>query len=106
MDTQKYYTLYGIMLARKIDTYYSVLMTTLMDKITYRSLFFAGILLGLAPFFPEPHSVEKMKMLLDGNLVKPIDIFDLVFHTFPILLMIVKILLPFLDKRERGNLSS
>lgn len=47
----------------------------------------AGILLacatlGLAPFNP-PHVVEKLGMLLRGQLVRPIDWFDLVMHGSP-----------------------
>ncbi|MEZ5817220.1 MAG: hypothetical protein R3D44_09075 [Hyphomicrobiaceae bacterium] len=51
-----------------------------------------GILtLGLAPHFPEPHIWEKLKMLAAGTLVKPIDIFDLVFHSVPWLLGLAKL---------------
>ena len=38
----------------------------------------ASLTLGLAPFVPEPHLVEKLRMLAAGELSKPIDIFDLV----------------------------
>ena len=56
-------------------------------------LFFAlaALTLGLAPFFPEPHIVEKVKMLWAGTLVKPIDIFDLLMHATPWVLLFVKI---------------
>jgi hypothetical protein len=44
--------------------------------------------LGLAPFSPEPHLVEKARMLFSGALTRPIDIFDLVLHgAFPVLLI-------------------
>lgn len=39
-----------------------------------------ALALGLAPFFPEPHLVEKSRMLLAGTLRRPLDIFDLVLH--------------------------
>jgi hypothetical protein len=45
--------------------------------------------LGLAPFSP-PHIVEKLSMLLKGNLVKPLDWFDLLLHGFPWILLILK----------------
>ena len=48
--------------------------------------------LGLAPFVPEPHLWEKLKMLSAGNLVRPIDWFDLVFHGAPWMLLILKII--------------
>lgn len=46
--------------------------------------------LGLAPFTPEPHIWEKLKMLATGALTAPIDIFDLVFHGLPWLLLLLK----------------
>lgn len=39
-----------------------------------------AILLALAPFAPEPHLWEKLKMLADGTLTRPLDIFDLLMH--------------------------
>jgi hypothetical protein len=48
--------------------------------------------LGLAPFVPEPHLTEKINMLIDGTLTRPIDIFDLVMHSTPIVLLIIKYL--------------
>jgi hypothetical protein len=47
--------------------------------------------LGLAPFVPEPHLVEKTRMLLAGELSRPIDIFDLFFHSAPLGLLLVKV---------------
>ncbi|MDP2787038.1 MAG: RND transporter [Pseudomonadota bacterium] len=50
-----------------------------------------------APFVPEPHLVEKMRMLADGALTKPLDIFDVFWHLLPATLLIVKLV------RHRGN---
>lgn len=47
--------------------------------------------LGLAPFVPEPHVWEKLKMLFSGTLKKPIDIFDLLMHGLPFLLLILRL---------------
>lgn len=44
--------------------------------------------LAVAPIVPEPHLVEKIRMLLSGTLVRPIDIFDLVLHSTPLLLLV------------------
>jgi hypothetical protein len=63
----------------------------LLNKIPYPLLIILSLTLGLAPFTPEPHLVEKITMLLVGNLVRPVDIFDLVMHASPIVLLIVKI---------------
>lgn len=49
--------------------------------------------LGLAPFVPEPHIWEKLKMLAAGNLKRPIDIFDLAMHGLPFLLLILRLAL-------------
>jgi hypothetical protein len=62
-----------------------------IDKLPLPLLILAAILLGLAPFRPEPHLWEKLKMLAAGTLVRPIDIFDLLFHATPVALLIVKL---------------
>ena len=54
--------------------------------------------LGLAPFTPEPHLLEKLRMLTEGQLVKPIDIFDLVLHGTPWILLVFKLYLMATDK--------
>ena len=51
-----------------------------LDKIPLTTLIIITLLLGLAPFTPEPHLWQKLKMLAAGELVKPIDIFDLFLH--------------------------
>jgi len=61
-----------------------------LQKIPYSSLIIAAILMGLAPFFPIPHTIEKFQMLLRGELTKLLDIFDLFFHLFPIILLGLK----------------
>ena len=62
-----------------------------LDNIPYAPLILAALLLGLAPFFPMPHLVEKLIMLKNGTLTKPIDIFDLLFHSTPLLLLGIKV---------------
>jgi hypothetical protein len=62
-----------------------------LDDIPFTVLLIAGVLLGLAPFQPEPHLVEKLRMLLQGNLSRPIDIFDLLMHGTPAVLLIIKL---------------
>ena len=40
--------------------------------------------LGLAPFFPEPHVIGKLRWLLGGAAgMRGVDAFDLVFHAAP-----------------------
>jgi hypothetical protein len=62
-----------------------------LDQIPYLLLIIGSLTLGLTPFTPMPHLVEKMTMLLAGDLVKPVDIFDLMMHAGPVVLLIVKI---------------
>lgn len=62
-----------------------------LDNISYTTLIIVAVLLGLAPFQPEPHLWEKLKMLAAGELVKPIDIFDLFLHSAPLLLIALKL---------------
>jgi hypothetical protein len=64
-------------------------MLKMLDKIPFSILIIISIFLGLAPFTPEPHLFEKIRMLFHGQLSKPIDIFDLFLHgTAPFLLML------------------
>ena len=66
-------------------------MRALLAKIPFQMAVIFSLLLGLAPFVPEPHVWEKLKMLADGTLSKPIDIFDLLMHVTPWLILIGKI---------------
>jgi hypothetical protein len=60
-----------------------------LDNIPWYVLIVASLFLGLAPFTPEPHLVEKIRMLLQGTLSRSIDIFDLFMHgIFPLLLLL------------------
>jgi hypothetical protein len=63
-----------------------------LDELPLGLLVLAALLLGLAPFQPEPHVWEKLKMLMDGNLRRPLDIFDLLLHGTPFLLLALKLI--------------
>jgi len=67
-------------------------MLTFLDKIPYSILIIAAIFMLLAPFRPLPHVVEKLIMLKNGTLIKPIDIFDLFYHLIPTIFLILKML--------------
>ncbi|NDR55224.1 hypothetical protein FPS10_02080 [Pseudoruegeria sp. M32A2M] len=64
----------------------------LLDRINLTTLLVVALLLGLAPFRPEPHLVEKLRMLFAGTLQRPIDIFDLALHGLPMVLLGAKLL--------------
>ena len=67
-------------------------MMNFLDQIPLAFLVVACLTLGLAPFVPEPHIWEKLKMLASGTLSKPIDIFDLFWHAWPFLLLTAKLI--------------
>ena len=58
-------------------------------KLPWGLLIVACLTLGLAPFFP-PHIWEKLVMLSRGELVRPIDWFDLFYHGIPWILLALK----------------
>ena len=62
-----------------------------LDQIPLSILILAALTLGLAPFVPEPHIWEKLKMLVAGDLGKPVDILDLMMHAAPWLLLAAKL---------------
>jgi len=62
-----------------------------LDRIPLVPLMIVALLLGLAPFQPEPHLWEKLKMLASGVLSRPIDIFDLVLHGVAPVLLVLKL---------------
>ena len=62
-----------------------------LDKIPLGLLLPVAVLLALAPLSPEPHLWEKLKMLFEGTLVRPIDIFDLLMHGTPLVLLALKL---------------
>lgn len=63
---------------------------TFLDSIPWWAAILAALTLGLAPFTPEPHIVEKLRMLSQGVLNRPLDMFDLAMHAAPFLLVLAK----------------
>ena len=64
----------------------------LLSRIPWTFLLPVALVLGLAPFRPEPHLVEKLRMLAHGQLTRLLDIFDLFLHGTPLLLALGKLL--------------
>jgi hypothetical protein len=62
-----------------------------IDRISLTALLIIALTLGLAPFVPQPHIVEKLVMLANGSLSRPIDIFDLLMHGTPWVLLGIKL---------------
>ncbi|MCK5664374.1 MAG: RND transporter [Thiotrichaceae bacterium] len=68
-------------------------MLKLIDALPLPHFIVLSLFLGLAPFFPEPHLAEKVRMLMSGELVKPLDMFDLLLHSTPWILLLIKLTL-------------
>ena len=59
-----------------------------------------SLTLGLAPFFPEPHIVGKIKWITGGAVgMQPMDWFDVVLHGFPWVLLIRLAVLTLIKKK-------
>ena len=62
-----------------------------LNSIPLHIVIVMALSLGLAPFIPEPHVLEKMRMLFAGTLHKPVDIGDLLMHGAPWILLSLKL---------------
>ena len=62
-----------------------------IDKIPLLPLSIASIFMLGAPFVPEPHLLEKIGMLMAGELSKPLDIFDMFWHVMPLTLLLIRL---------------
>jgi hypothetical protein len=62
-----------------------------LDKIPYWILIVIAVFMLLAPFRPMPHVIEKLIMLKNGMLTKPIGIFDLFYHLIPTIILLLKV---------------
>ncbi|QDG50308.1 RND transporter [Persicimonas caeni] len=65
------------------------------EELSYRWLVPLAALTALAPWpaGAEPHLWEKFNMLADGQLTRPLDIFDVFFHGTALVLLLVKVAL-------------
>jgi hypothetical protein len=63
----------------------------LLLKLPLFPLLIAAVLLGLAPYAPEPHLFEKLRWLFTGTLHRGLDIFDLLLHGTPIVLLLMRL---------------
>lgn len=62
-----------------------------IDRIPMLWLVGIAVYLAGAPFVPEPHWVEKWRMLMQGSLSKPIDILDFFLHNAPWPLLAIRL---------------
>lgn len=62
-----------------------------LDRFPLGLLVVVAAWLAVAPVVPEPHLIEKWRLLLQGALSRPIDIFDLLLHTVPLVLLGIRL---------------
>jgi len=62
-----------------------------LDRFRWIWLLPLAAWMAIAPITPEPHLVEKLRLLLQGALVRPLDIFDLFMHAAPLFLVALKL---------------
>lgn len=62
-----------------------------LDRFPLALLVVVALWLVVAPIVPEPHLIEKWRMLVQGTLSKPIDIFDLLLHSVPLVLLALRL---------------
>lgn len=55
-----------------------------VDHIAWKWVLLLAAWMAVAPVVPEPHLIEKLRMLSQGTLTEPLDIFDLLFHLAPL----------------------
>jgi hypothetical protein len=62
-----------------------------LDRFPLLWLTVLALWMAVAPITPEPHLIEKLRMLWQGTLVRPIDIFDLFLHATPLVLLALRL---------------
>ena len=62
-----------------------------LNSIPLPLLIALAVWMGVAPITPEPHLIEKLRMLGNGTLTRPLDIFDLCLHAAPLILLAVRL---------------
>jgi hypothetical protein len=62
-----------------------------LDRMPLLWLALIAAWLAVAPVLPEPHLVEKLRLLSQGQLTKPIDIFDLLLHSVPLFVLALRL---------------
>jgi hypothetical protein len=74
-----------------------------LKGIPYIVLISGAVLMALLPFNSESHFLEKIGMLIQGGLSKPIDIFDLFLHASPTFLLVTKYIL---EQKSRKSIKN
>jgi hypothetical protein len=76
------------------------MMQTMNPLNNFRFILLACATMGLAPFFPEPHLLGKLRWVAGGAIgMQPLDWFDLLMHGAPWLLLLRVLFLKFVLKK-------
>lgn len=62
-----------------------------LDRFPLVWLVAIALWLAVAPIVPEPHLIEKLRLLSQGLLTRPLDIFDLLLHSVPLVLLALRL---------------
>ncbi|MCB1381537.1 MAG: hypothetical protein KDJ73_01130 [Notoacmeibacter sp.] len=62
------------------------------ERLPLWPLVFATLVVGLAPYFPEPHIVEKFRWYMEGKHFGWMDVLDIPWHLWPAVLLAAKLL--------------
>jgi hypothetical protein len=62
-----------------------------LDKFPLPILIALAVWMAVAPISPEPHLIEKWRLRSQGTLVRPLDMFDLLLHSSPIVLLLLRL---------------
>lgn len=73
----------------------------LLDKIPYLALVIMTFIGAVVPF-KEPHLAEKTRMLINGELSRPIDAIDLFIHSLPLILIAAKAVRDLIQSKAKG----
>ena len=73
-----------------------------IDRMPMWWLVAVAVYLAGAPFVPGPHLVEKWRMLFEGTLSRPLDVFDFFLHTVPLGVLAIR-LWRVVQRRRQSN---
>lgn len=65
-------------------------MQKIIQSIPWPVVILLCLTLGLAPYSPQPHVLEKIQFLISGQLDSTVDIFDFLFHLSPFIITLLK----------------
>jgi len=73
---------------------------TWLDRLPLPLLVVLAAWMAVAPITPEPHLIEKMRMLSQGSLTRPLDVFDLCLHLAPALILALRLWRQFVTRKN------